>query len=132
MGRCEPSPRAAKRVRETEAKGGGVGGRGLGLGCLEGFTGVKATLARANHARPLPAVSACTVTSQSYSVNPNIPVAFSSSVHCNPRYTAFETLPVHGTVLNLLFVVLMKLFILSCPPNVDYLHSYACRNLVRG
>lgn len=36
------------------------------------FSGVHATLATGNGARPLPAASACTVTIQSYSVRPII------------------------------------------------------------
>lgn len=74
----------------------GMGGRwvgGLGLGCLVGFSGVHAPLERRNWAQPLPAVSASTVTTQSYFVNPNITSAFSSAVHCNPGYTALKHSP---------------------------------------
>lgn len=57
------------------------------------FSGVLATLARGKWAWPLPAVSASTVTSQSYSVNPNITAPFSSSVLCDPGYTALKHSP---------------------------------------
>lgn len=66
------------------------------------FSGVHTNLGTANWARPLPAVSARTVTSQSYSVYPIITAAFPSSVHCNTGY-CFETLPVHGTVSTFCF-----------------------------
>lgn len=79
------------------------------------FSGLHTTLATGNWARPLPAVSASTVTSQSYSVNPVVTAAFSSSVHCYPGYTALKHSPLHGTVLTLCFLfVFCSIVAFSC------------------
>lgn len=82
MGRCEPGG----------LKGGGYLLREYAR-VFGAFSGVHTTLATGNWARPSPTVSASTVTSQSYSVNPIITVAFLSSVHCNPGYTALNHSP---------------------------------------
>lgn len=85
MGRCEPGPR--------KEGGGGWRSQRERAWVFGAFSGVLATLARGKWAWPLPAVSASTVTSQSYSVNPNITAPFSSSVHCDPGYTALKHSP---------------------------------------
>lgn len=75
-----PRERAREREREkqtdrqTDRSEDSVAEGGLGARVFEGFYwGSSHT--QTTHDR-LPAVSACTVTSQSYSVNPNIPAAF--------------------------------------------------------
>lgn len=69
------------------------------------FWGFTPLLQAGNWARPLPAVSASTVTRQSYSVYPIITAAApSSSVHCNPGYTALKHSPCMVQFLTFLFL----------------------------
>lgn len=95
------------------------------------FWGFTPLLQAGNWARPLPAVSASTVTRQSYSVYPIITAAApSSSVHCNPGYTALKHSPCMVQFLTFLFC-LFSVFIVAfsfvhCSLNVGYLQSDAC------
>lgn len=105
MGRCEPGGRG---------EGGGQSQRERAR-VFGAFSGVHTTLATGNWARPLPAVSASTVTSQSYSVYPTITAAFSSSVHCNPGYTALKHSPcmVQFNILFLFVFCFIVVFLCS-------------------
>lgn len=79
------------------------------------FLGFPPLVQQETGARPLPAAGAITVTSQSYSVNPPVTAAHSSSAQSDPGHT--QTLPMHGTSFNILFLfccIVVLLFIVGC------------------
>lgn len=97
----------------------------LGGGGVKDSSGVLSNLrvhnafARSNWARPWPAVSASTVTRQSYSVNAVVTAAFLiSSVLCDPGYTALKHSPCMVQFEHLAFVCLFVFFLVVmwlCP-----------------